>query len=85
MTAGNTPGSEYLHVDLGRASTTSTNLTACTPPIACLTNEDMMPDDFKSFEKPKSEPKVARRSCCARKPIESNGDRCGQESEEESP
>jgi hypothetical protein len=32
-----------------------------------------------------SEPEVARRSCCARKPIESNGDRCGQESEEESP
>jgi hypothetical protein len=30
-------------------------------------------------------PEVVRRSCCARKPIESNGDRCGQESEEESP
>src|SRR5258708_16761682 len=30
-------------------------------------------------------PEVARRSCCARKPVESNGDRCGQESEEESP
>ena len=29
-------------------------------------------------------PEVARRSCCARKPIESNGDRCGQECEEES-